>query len=300
MTIVQHGLDSLLSVWPYDAWPYRDDAIAVSKPSTLLRYDTITIRQHRHDASALRLGDIRRVPVSNLVDSAGEPIGDPPALAQGATSVSDITRIIDDLFDWISLAIEAVITPDLIAPLLSANGHAVRSMVDRELSRVLSIRIADMPGIDDMIDEWIKAHVRLIKGAITGELEDPDVTRSLIGDIKRHVTDAARRGDRVETLRNVLLERYNVSQSRADLIARDQTLKLNGQITKKRQTDAGIREYRWNTSRDDRVRPTHRDLHNTTQSWNNPPRVAPGRYEHPGGDYQCRCIAVPIVPSWMQ
>jgi len=35
------------------------------------------------------------------------------------------------------------------------------------------------------------------------------------------------------------------------------------------------------------VRESHAVLENTVQDWNAPPEVAPGRYEHPGGDYLC-------------
>lgn len=41
---------------------------------------------------------------------------------------------------------------------------------------------------------------------------------------------------------------------RARLIARDQVGKLNGQLTKARQTDLGVETYYWETSKDERVR----------------------------------------------
>ncbi len=108
-----------------------------------------------------------------------------------------------------------------------------------------------------------------------------------------------REGIRVEEVRAKLEERLGVVRSRAELIARDQTLKLYGQIQEERQTDAGIEEYTWSTSEDERVRPRHQSLDGTTQRWDSPPVVdeRSGRRAHPGGDFQCRCSAIPILPS---
>lgn len=44
------------------------------------------------------------------------------------------------------------------------------------------------------------------------------------------------------------------TQSRSDLIARDQLSKLNGQVTKRRQQEIGLTIYKWNTALDERVR----------------------------------------------
>jgi len=105
-------------------------------------------------------------------------------------------------------------------------------------------------------------------------------------------SDPSNFGLRVEELQAMLLERADVSVSRAELIARDQTLKLLGQINEERQTAAGVESYEWSTSNDERVRDEHQILEGTTQSWDSAPE--PG---HPGEDFQCRCVAVPIIPE---
>ena len=98
-------------------------------------------------------------------------------------------------------------------------------------------------------------------------------------------------GKTPKELTELLMERGDVWKSRASLIARDQTLKLNSAITKERHQNAGITEYIWSTSQDSRVRPEHADLEGTQHSWDVPPE--PG---HPGEDFQCRCCAIPIFP----
>jgi SPP1 gp7 family putative phage head morphogenesis protein len=102
----------------------------------------------------------------------------------------------------------------------------------------------------------------------------------------------------VEVLRERIEERFGVTESKADLLARDQTLKLNGQLTERLQVSAGIEEYFWTTSGDERVRESHAALDGTRQRWDEPPVVSDdGRSEHPGGDYQCRCTAFPVLPE---
>lgn len=105
-------------------------------------------------------------------------------------------------------------------------------------------------------------------------------------------------GLRVEDLRKKILGRFDVSRSKADLLARDQVLKLNAQITQSRQREAGITRYQWSTSSDERVRPMHAELDGEIFSWDDPPITNDdGDRNHPGEDYQCRCVAIPIMPE---
>lgn len=99
----------------------------------------------------------------------------------------------------------------------------------------------------------------------------------------------------VKALTSLLLERADVSQSRAELIARDQTLKLNANITKIRAGNAGITSYVWTTSHDERVRPEHAELDGKTFDFATGAPSLDGL--NPGEDFQCRCVPVVILPS---
>ena len=116
--------------------------------------------------------------------------------------------------------------------------------------------------------------------------------RSYADDVRRVFDDPENQGLAVDELVEKLRERGNVSESRAELIARDQTLKLNGAITEIRQTNAGIERYTWSTSLDERVRPEHAALEGQEFLWTAPPAVG-----HPGQDFQCRCVAVPVIDA---
>ena len=89
---------------------------------------------------------------------------------------------------------------------------------------------------------------------------------------------------------------YSVDRRHAQLLARDQIAKLNGDITQQQQQDAGVVEYVWSTSGDSRVRPSHAALNHKRFRWDDPPVVdeKTGRRCHPGKDYQCRCCALPV------
>lgn len=53
------------------------------------------------------------------------------------------------------------------------------------------------------------------------------------------------------------IQSYGVTRSRAALIARDQTAKVQSAVNRARQEAAGFKYFRWSTSNDERVRPSH-------------------------------------------
>lgn len=168
-----------------------------------------------------------------------------------------------------------------------------------EVKRVLKIDVVSMGSyVSDKVAGFRTDNVKLIES----------IPAQLLDDVDKVVETAWAKGLRVEVLRKELQKRFDVTKSRADLIARDQVLKLNSQITKTRQTSAGIVEYVWTTSHDERVRGNpdgkypdsdsdHYSLDGTRQRWDAPPvtNLKTGETNHPGEDYQCRCVAVPVV-----
>lgn len=90
---------------------------------------------------------------------------------------------------------------------------------------------------------------------------------------------------------------FNLSKSKAKLIARDQTGKLNGKLNKYRQEQIGGKRYVWRGAMDHRERKDHKRLEGKTFDWSKPPVVdrATGRRGHPGEDYQCRCYAEMVL-----
>jgi SPP1 gp7 family putative phage head morphogenesis protein len=108
------------------------------------------------------------------------------------------------------------------------------------------------------------------------------------------VRTAVMSGTRVEELAQQLAARFPVTESRAMLIARDQTGSWFGALQHHRQVDAGITEYTWSTSQDERVRKSHRAREGKRFTWKDGP--ADGR--HPGEEVMCRCAALPHIDDW--
>jgi len=199
---------------------------------------------------------------------------------------------------WIELHIGLLLTTEQLEEIVDATGRKVSRWTRNEMERVLEIDLRSTDAqVARFINIWREHNIGLIETGIMAHEQSTMLRPSLLDDVSRTVEAAHARGTRVETLKRQIIERFEVSNSRAQLIARDQVLKLNGQITRQRQMGAGVTHYIWSTSRDERVRPYHEALEGETIAWNDPPEVAPGRHEHAGMDFQCRCVSLPILPG---
>lgn len=175
---------------------------------------------------------------------------------------------------------------------------------------------------DPLVKQWVFENVNLIKG----------LTDDYIKQINQAVMTGFSQGQTAEGLakeltkinkhfatgrRDILLNKkgepiltktgkpkFRRVQSRSDLIARDQIGKINGQYTRKRQTDVGVDKYIWVDAGDVRVRTTHAVMSGKMCMWDDPSvysedkgktwlkRSSIGGVQlHPGQDYQCRCSA---------
>ena len=173
------------------------------------------------------------------------------------------------------------------SPILDQYGQRLNRHNLEDTARVLRLSPDNLPQQQrDVLESFRRENVELIGSIAETQLDQvQDVVRT-----------ATRTGRRVEQLAKDVEGRFGVSESRARLIARDQVAKANAQMTQVRQTAAGITRYIWNTSGDERVRETHAELNGQTFEWTDPPVTnANGDRNHPGEDYQCRCVALPVL-----
>jgi SPP1 gp7 family putative phage head morphogenesis protein len=112
--------------------------------------------------------------------------------------------------------------------------------------------------------------------------------------LQSEITDSWAQGERWEAMVGRVQEIGDVTESRAKLIARDQTSKLNASFNEVRQKELGIEKYRWDTAGDERVRESHQELNGQEFRWDDPPDVD-GENVHPGEAINCRCVAVPMA-----
>jgi SPP1 gp7 family putative phage head morphogenesis protein len=232
-----------------------------------------------------------------------------------ARYVRDLTGILRGVHEWTMAQLEPEIArwqPDspkrtdgrpnahhvvstVLAGLKTHVARHVSDAFDRMAVQVNRRNIAGMqllginvsPSAHDVLKRARDENIRLVE----------DAGRSYAQQVREIFDDDANFGLRPEELKAKLLERADVSESRAQLIARDQTLKTNAALTKDRQQKAGITRYRWSGSLDERERPMHRELEGQMFDWDAPPVTNPqGDTNHPGEDFQCRCVAA-FVPA---
>lgn len=155
------------------------------------------------------------------------------------------------------------------------------SQIDRVFARVLSVNIIrSEPYLEPALKGFIKNNVSLIKSISDEHFKR--IEQTMFRDIQA--------GKLTRDIQKDIQKTYNVTRSRAALIARDQTAKFNGNLTKLRHQEVGVKKYKWSTSGDERVRESHRAKNGKIFSWDNPPSDT----GHPGEDYQCRCAAIPV------
>lgn len=175
---------------------------------------------------------------------------------------------------------------------LESLAHLTRKLTVKEWKKAIKATL----GIDiredyylgdfyvEQLKKWVEENVGLISSI-------PEDTLEKMKDI---VYDGFAAGKTTTRMVKEIQRAYSISRRRAELIARDQIAKLNGQIQRAQQQDAGITEYIWSTTGDERVRKSHRDLNGRKFSWDDAPVNSDGRKCHPGEDFQCRCIGRPV------
>jgi SPP1 gp7 family putative phage head morphogenesis protein len=199
---------------------------------------------------------------------------------------------IDSAFEQLHAEAEAVIPDTMIEMEAQKNALRVTAFQGAELSKqvqqVAKINLFDnTAGLAAHLDLFVSDNVRLVKSLALDQLDD----------LKGVVTRGARQGLHHSVIAEQIQQRFGVTQRRAALIATDQVGKLNGELNQVRQQNLGLRRYRWSSSQDERVRPGHRLLNGTIQSWDKPPVVdqRTGERGHPGQPVRCRCQAIPII-----
>lgn len=133
------------------------------------------------------------------------------------------------------------------------------------------------PWLNPTINSFVKENVSLIT----------KMDSTLLSSVEETIQRGFTAGNSLTTIIKDIEKRVDVTRSHASLISRDQVGKLNGNLTRLRQTNLGVNSYVWRDADDVRVRPTHKAHDGKKFNWDNPP----SNTGHPGNDYQCRCYA---------
>lgn len=122
-------------------------------------------------------------------------------------------------------------------------------------------------------------------------------SESAIKDLREVVEDNAMKGYRFDRLTSVIRQRYGVTRSKAEFLARQETALFMAKYREMRFKEGGVERYVWHTAHDEKVRKRHAELDGRTFFYSNPPIVDKdtGRRGNPGQDFNCRCVDAPVL-----
>jgi SPP1 gp7 family putative phage head morphogenesis protein len=111
-----------------------------------------------------------------------------------------------------------------------------------------------------------------------------------IADIETMVNAAFTSGISADEIGEQIAKRLDIAEKHARFIARDQMGKLYARVARMRHVEVGVKQWKWTTMQDSRVRPSHRDRHGKTYAYvgeKRPPIM-------PGEEIGCRCWEEPV------
>lgn len=103
-------------------------------------------------------------------------------------------------------------------------------------------------------------------------------------------------GTRAAEIAKEIRRSGEVSESRANLIARTEVSRTASALTQARAQHIGSEGYIWRTSGDSDVRHSHAQMNGRFVRWDSPPTLD-GMTGHAGEYPNCRCYPEPVIPE---
>ena len=193
---------------------------------------------------------------------------------------------------------------------IQSMGVSTMDRVSKEFKRTIRKNVAVQPQLDEIGLEKIskdylttidlpirKKLLREFEEGATKAIEnfEQDIVEKLRSKLQTIILDGRSR----DTVKKTIMAELNISKTRAKFIARQETALLTTKFKKSQYQQYGVNQYKWVTVGDHKVRERHNELDGEIIDWDRPPVVdeKTGRTAHAGEDWNCRCIAQPIV-SW--
>lgn len=246
----------------------REDVTQTKKRDVLIaRAEKIYVDEHS------RLWSKAQEMIESWIEQNGKPMND--------ASIGPLLKRLSRLFN------EPKGMKQIFGQLGMGLDQDVVGILARAVPRIDRKKLAPRPAA---IEEFADRNANLI--TFVGKETIESVKKQMTGDVS---------GLHVEALRKRFEEAHDISSRRAELWARDQTLKLHGQLTEVRSKEVGIERYLWTTSSDSRVRVIHAELGERSDNgeafrYDDPPIISvDGKRGNPGFDFQCRCTAFPVL-----
>lgn len=216
----------------------------------------------------------------------------PPDVASMATEYNETAKLMHRRLDERLAEMEAGLSGRVAAADIDAEMTVgkVQKGFEKSAGKVL--------GADADLDEAGKArlsaeYTESIKPYVQKFSED------MIAELRRAVADNASEGYRFDRLIDRIEGRYDVTQTKAAFLARQETALLVSKHRQVRFEDAGVTRYIWRTAGDSRVRKDHDHLDGREFLYSQPPIIdrATGQRGNPGQGFNCRCVDEPVLPE---
>jgi len=224
-----------------------------------------------------------------------------------ANSAISKSGIHDDVTELVQVNSEAALSPDFISS-VDKLAESIESFCTKSFSNfsemVVGQRYFPYGAKKKTIDAWKDNFLQQCKSS----------SAEINKKISNIVYNSVNKGRTLkETMSLIRKESKDMSESKAELIARTETAKLNSAISQAQQEEAGLEYYQWAAGKDGRTRESHIKMQGLICSWKDSTvyftvengkmvkhkRTAAMVKLHPGEDFNCRCIALPWDISFM-
>lgn len=182
-------------------------------------------------------------------------------------------------------------------------------IVDGKIRRELNtIDLSEKKNVLDRLDqEYINDQTRPIP-QLYDERTKQYFTKNLEAEttkMRKELSQMVLKGASRYELRRYVVKRMGVQYNRAKFVADQETRMIVGVAKAAHYQGYGINKYKWSPTRDEKLRERHKELSQAKTkygigiySYDDPPPVVDektGRRAHVEQDYNCRCVARPVV-----
>lgn len=126
-----------------------------------------------------------------------------------------------------------------------------------------------------------------------------DWTQERITEMRKKVQEIVLAGYRPEMIQKMLETEYGIASRKAKFLAQNETTIMLSAFKKAKYQEMGFDKFIWHTIIDGKERELHKQLNNTTWSFDDPPIIdeRTGERGLPGQTYNCRCEMTPFRDS---
>lgn len=198
---------------------------------------------------------------------------------------------VNEVMGKVARAFEPIVTgpgmDELAARYAKATSDKQRAALALQLHASVGVEVPILDkNLGPAIEQFTAVNVSLIK----------TIPQRYFAQVEAKVIEGVGAGRRWEDIAGDVEKRFDVSESVAKVIARDQVGKFYANLNELRQTNLGITHFYWMTGEDERVCPICEPLHGKRFAWDDPPEEGLPGEVHP----QCGCGADPDTDTLLE